>query len=172
MYNIFKSQKTCFITLADTFKNTYYTDMKTIKYMNKAVSLYVFIAAIALVIFMMYLTLTEFGAFIDTLWNTQALESSARSVANQLIRTEFLHTIANIVILVKAYKILISYAKTHHVNPKYLIEIAIIGSVLELLFNYKEYTPHMQTLFLVLALGSMTLYVWKHDLFAQKTLQK
>ena len=62
------------------------------------------------------------------------------------------------ILLVKAYKIVTSYADDHHVDIRYMIEIAIIGSILELLFNASGYTPIMQIVFAILALGCAVIY--------------
>jgi hypothetical protein len=51
------------------------------------------------------------------------------------IQKEVLHTIAFTIILIKAYTVLMSYAKTKHLNPKFLLEIGIIASIVEIIFN-------------------------------------
>lgn len=45
-----------------------------------------------------------------------------------------LHSIAEVIILIKAYRILVSYLKTHHVSIEYIVEISIVASAIELVF--------------------------------------
>lgn len=52
---------------------------------------------------------------------------------------EAIHTVPITIILVKAYKLLLEYAKTQHVNIKYVLEIAITAPVVEIIFNFTGY---------------------------------
>lgn len=73
--------------------------------------------------------------------------------------THWLQAVATIVILVKAYKILMSYVKTHHLSIKYLLEINFTATSLELLFNEASYSLEMKILFLILWLSSLLIYL-------------
>jgi hypothetical protein len=64
--------------------------------------------------------------------------------------TQWLQTVATVAILVKAYKVLMSYVKTHHLSIKYLLEINLTASSLELLFNEASYSLEMKIIFLIL----------------------
>jgi uncharacterized membrane protein (DUF373 family) len=77
-----------------------------------------------------------------------------------------LHTIAFTVVLVKAYKILIVYAQTQHVNLKYLVEIAIIAPTIELIFNSSSYSFEVLILLASFAFANLVAY-----LFFYKTLK-
>lgn len=48
------------------------------------------------------------------------------------------HGIAVILIFVKAYKILVSYYLDHHISIRLIVEIAIIATTIEILFNAKN----------------------------------
>lgn len=60
---------------------------------------------------------------------------------------EVLHTVPLTIILVKAYKVLLEYAKTQHINLKYVLEIAITAPVVEIIFNFTGYT-NVQLIFM------------------------
>lgn len=58
-----------------------------------------------------------------------------------------IHAVPITIILIKAYKVLIEYAKTQHVNVKYVLEIAITAPVVEIIFNFTGY-DHVQLIFM------------------------
>lgn len=71
-----------------------------------------------------------------------------------------LHAIAETVILIKAYRILVSYLKTHHISVEYIVEISIIAPAIELLFAHKMYdTP---TLIILAVFGLANLFMYLH----------
>jgi uncharacterized membrane protein (DUF373 family) len=77
-----------------------------------------------------------------------------------------LHEIAYAIVLVKAYKILISYLKIHHVNIKYIIEISIIASAIELIFHYDTHSDVVLGIFAVFGIANLLIY-----LFFQQQIQ-
>lgn len=60
---------------------------------------------------------------------------------------EAIHTVPITIILIKAYKLLLEYAKTQHVNIKFVLEIAITAPVVEIIFNFHGY-DNTQLIFL------------------------
>lgn len=91
------------------------------KSLNKVVSWAVLIPTIGLILFMFV------QSFAGIIHLTQELfqivsTSNYENLHHQSI--VWLQTVATIVILVKAYKVLISYVKTHHLSIKYLLEIS------------------------------------------------
>lgn len=60
---------------------------------------------------------------------------------------EAIHTVPITIILIKAYKLLLEYAKTQHVNIKFVLEIAITAPVVEIIFNFHGY-DNIQLIFL------------------------
>ncbi|MBS9783894.1 hypothetical protein KGV55_00940 [Candidatus Gracilibacteria bacterium] len=79
------------------------------------------------------------------------------------IQYELLHNIAFTVVLVKAYNILMEYAKHKHISIKYIIEIAIIAPVVEIIFNYNSYDFKMLIFLGVLAVFMSGLYLIFYD---------
>lgn len=129
--------------------------------MNFIVSGYVHVVTLTLLVYMLA-TLLEGLQFIGV--SLFQLEFLTGNLAEDMTRAEMqaglLHTIAFAIVLVKAYKILVSYADTHHINLKYLIEIAIIAPTVELLFNSFSYSLGMNILFGLFAFGNMVLYLF------------
>lgn len=82
-------------------------------------------------------------AFVHSLSNGDMV-----SVADGVLASDaVIHAVPITIILIKAYKILLEYAKIQHVNIKYVLEIAITAPVVEIIFNFSEY-DHMQLYFM------------------------
>lgn len=64
----------------------------------------------------------------------------------------FLHSIAIIIVVLKAYRVLVFYLDTLHVSIKYIVEISIIAPAIELIF-----APQGQNLWLTAILGAFAL---------------
>ena len=141
---------------------------KVIKKLNIVVSGFLVVIAISLVIFMV----VQLGFIIIDLWHNihLAFYTNPTEMFSTIthLSVKYLHIIALMILLVKAYKIVTSYADDHHVDIRYMIEIAIIGSILELLFNASGYTPIMQIVFTVLALGSAVIYHYWYSFEGEK----
>ena len=60
----------------------------------------------------------------------------------------------------KAYRVLVEYMRYHHIDIKFMVEISIIASVLELLFNYRNYEMEMLYVFATLAITFLGFYVF------------
>jgi len=87
---------------------------------------------------MIYMIGTIIFSFIDLIQDFEKFVQPIDSPESRnKIRYELLHSLAFIIVLYKAFSIILYYAKDMHVNIKFIIEIAIIGSIVELIFNYK-----------------------------------
>lgn len=135
--------------------------------MNYIVSGYVYFVAFTLVLYMVTSLVTGALAVGSQLLQ---ISSSPMVILSAPERTalelSLLHTIAFTVVLAKAYKIMISYAQTRHINIKYLVEIAIIAPTIELIFNIRNYTLEVNILFALFAFANLMAY-----LFFYKTLK-
>jgi len=135
--------------------------------MNYAVSGYVYFVAFTLVLYMVSSFATGVLALITGFLNiSTSLKEFISAPELSTLEFELLHTIAFTIVLVKAYKILISYAETSRINIKYLVEIAIIAPTIELIFNARNYSLEINVLFAVFALGNLIAY-----LFFYKTIK-
>jgi uncharacterized membrane protein (DUF373 family) len=85
-----------------------------------------------------YMCGTLVFSIIDFLQNFQGFVNPALEGEETKIRYSVLHSLAFIIVLYKAFTILIAYGTNMHVNIKFILEIAIIGSVVEFIFNYKS----------------------------------
>ena len=136
--------------------------------MNYIVSGYVYFVAFLLVLYMVTSLVTGFLGFGAALLD---ISSTVKGILASPDRTELelklLHTITFTFVLIKAYRILISYAQKRAINIKLLIEIAIIAPTVELVFGVKNHTLEVNILFAVFAVANLLAY-----LIFYKTLQQ
>ena len=129
--------------------------------MNYMVSGYVYFVAFTLVLYMVSTLVTGVlgvvGGLLDLSLSAKSILTSPERSSLEL---ELLHTIAFTIVLVKAYKILISYAETRTINIKFLIEIAIIAPTIELIFNARSYSFEVNILFASFAFANLFAYLF------------
>ena len=135
--------------------------------MNYIVSGYVYFVAFTLVLYMIGSLVT---GVLGVATGLMDISSSAMKILSSDQRTvlelQLLHTIAFTIVLVKAYKILICYAQTRHLNIKFLVEMAIVAPTIELVFNINKYNLETNILFAVFSFANLVAY-----LFFYKTLK-
>ena len=132
----------------------------TAEIMNYIVSGYVYFVTLTLVFYMVSSLVTGVFSVVTALLD---ISSSAKVILSapelNVLEVDLLHTIAFTIVLVKAYKILISYAQKRHVSIKYLIEIAIIAPTIEIVFNSTKYPIEVNVLFALFAFANLLAYL-------------
>ena len=115
------------------------------------------------------------AAYMVVRIGTQAIMFFQHVILGQYLNMEFmdehskrtLHAIAEVLILIKAYRILVSYLRTHHISVEYIVEISIIASAIELLFAADTHSVFTQAIFAVFGLSNLVIYLYffgpKHD---------
>lgn len=128
------------------------------------VSSYVYVIMLTLVAYM-FITLVEGAQFIfASITNLPVfLSDDPEAILTEQVHFGLLHTIAFAIVLVKAYKILQSYAETQHINLKFLVEIAIIAPTVELLFNTTTYSLGINILFAAFGFANLAAYLFFYD---------
>lgn len=130
-----------------------------------SVSIYMMMFLVAAFIF--YMTVTLFVEMISTIkvhmWyvGNASMEWIAQSsnIGIQLAE-KFLNTVTFVLVLVKSFKILISYSKHHHISVKDLVEISIIWLLMEVVFNFWLHSMAVNWLFAVLAVFLVVIYAY------------
>jgi len=72
---------------------------------------------------------------------------------------EILRKVALIVILVKAYRLLIYYMQSHHVSIRYIVEISIIAPSVEIIFTPENRSLELNILYAVFAIANLLIYL-------------
>jgi hypothetical protein len=136
---------------------------RTVPFLNACISFVAFITALSLVVYMLVAFVTGTYDVAIQIFDTIFLEPAERQTILNSLNVEFLHTIALLIVLMKAYRILVEYMRWYHIDIKYMMEIGIIASVLELMFNYQNYSTDMRYIFLGIAVSFATIYAFRHD---------
>jgi len=145
--------------------------MKTTKkYFDKTISAITLVFAVMLVVYMVVLVAVNAMAFFEMIMGL--IKNVLAGIPINMpdfnsISIAFLHGIAIFIILIKAYKILMSYAQHHHVSIKYIAEIAIIAGILEVLFNTNAYSWGTLTVMTLMSVSTLAIYIWKYPTFKE-----
>lgn len=147
---------------------------RTVPFLNGCISFVAFITALALVIYMLIAFVSGMFDVGLLMFETVFLEPVERQDILNSVNADFLHNIAVLLILMKAYRILVEYMRYHHIDIKYMVEIGIIACVLELLFNFNYYTEDMRMVLAATAVSFLAIYAFKYETFvkAMKDSQK
>lgn len=120
-----------------------------------------FLVSLYVLYMTMFLVYKVFAVMIIHMWYLWDFTQSWLTIASQMSITlteEVLSVVTIILVLVKAFKILISYSKHHHIEIKPLVEIAIIALLMEVVFNFWAHSMPINWLFAVFWLGLLIIY--------------
>ncbi len=136
---------------------------RAVPFFNKCISFVAFTTILSLVVYMLISFVTGLMDVGVLMFDTVFLEPAERQSIFNALNSEFLHNVAVLLILMKAYRILVDYMRYHHVDVKFMVEIGIIAGVLELLFNSSEYTDRMQVILAAMTISFLFIYVFKYE---------
>ena len=132
---------------------------RTVPFLNGCISFVAFVTAATLVVYMLVVIVTGTIDVSNTIYQTVFMDAAERTKAFNILNADFLHNIAVLLILMKAYRVLVEYMRYHHIDIKFMVEITIIASVLELLFNFRNYNMEMLYVLAALAITFLGFYV-------------
>lgn len=125
---------------------------KTTKLADKLVSLIILLVTLRLIMYMVTSLYIVIGEMMDgKIWLSDHNE-------------ELLDWIVFYIVMIKAYKVLVSYARHHHVSIRYVTELVIIACFVEFIFE-KHMTDVFRALLGVVGLGSLFLYLNYYSIF-------
>ncbi len=125
---------------------------KTTKIADKLVSLIILIVTLRLVLYM----ITSLYKVIAEMANGELWISDHNE--------ELLDWIVFYIVMIKAYKILVSYARHHHVSIRYVTELVIIACFVEFIFE-RQMSDVFRALLGTVGLGSLFLYLNYYSIF-------
>ena len=147
-YNNMSKEKDFFRELARlTISGSIYTLMWL-------VSLYI----LYMTLFLVYKVLSVIVIHISYLADFSEAWLSKASQMSITLTEEILSVVTIILVLVKSFKILISYSKHHHIEIKPLVEIAIIALLMEVVFNFWAHSMEINWLFAIFGLWLLVIY--------------
>ncbi len=116
-----------------------------------------------LVVFMVILLLASYTAIVVWIGAQEIFSSLFSGIDGEQRQLRIMHAVARTILLLKAYRILVSYLRTHHVTVKYMLEIAFVACVVELFFAYDLHDFETQIVFAVFGLVGVALYLYFYE---------
>lgn len=135
------------------------------RYLSQFISVSIYLLMLFLAIFIFYkvVLLIYFvgnASIIEiiktTKWELNFLEGHSGDWVRLI--ENFLSHITFVLILVKAFRILESYAKHHHIEITDLVEIAIIALIMEVVFNFSVHSNFINMLFWTVWIALLIIY--------------
>ena len=117
----------------------------------------------SLVVFLMILLLASYTAIVLWIGSQEIFIHLFSGIGAEERQLRILHAVARTIVVLKAYRILVSYLRSHHVTVKYILEIAIIASVVELFFAYDLHDFETKIVFAVFGLVGLALYLYFYE---------
>ncbi len=117
----------------------------------------------SLVVFIVILLLAAYTGIVLWMGSQEIFIRLVSGVGEEERQLRILHAVARTILVLKAYRILVSYLRSHHVTVKYILEIAIIASVVELFFAYDLHDFETKIIFAVFGLVGLALYLYFYE---------
>lgn len=115
---------------------------------------FIFYETIVLLVFVFSAITTHFGNMDPN--NLESMRISGQT--GIALAEQVLNIVTFILVLVKSFKILVSYSKNHHIAVKDLVEISIIALLMEVVFNFWLHSIETNILFAVLWVSLVIVY--------------
>jgi len=117
----------------------------------------------SLVVFIVILLLAAYTGIVLWIGSQEIFIHLFSGIGEEERQLRILHAVARTILVLKAYRILVSYLRSHHVTVKYILEIAIIASVVELFFAYDLHDFETKIIFAVFGLVGLGLYLYFYE---------
>ncbi len=117
----------------------------------------------SLVVFIVILLLAAYTGIVLWIGSQEIFIHLFSGIGEEERLLRILHAVARTILVLKAYRILVSYLRSHHVTVKYILEIAIIASVVELFFAYDLHDFETKIIFTVFGLVGLALYLYFYE---------
>ncbi len=117
----------------------------------------------SLVVFIVILLLASYTAIVLWMGSQEIFIQLFTGIGAEERQFRILHAVARTIVVLKAYRILVAYLRSHHITVKYILEIAIIASVVELIFAYDLHTFETKIIFAVFGLVGLALYLYFYE---------
>ncbi len=117
----------------------------------------------SLVVFLVILILASYTAIVLWIGSQEIFIQLFSGIDGEERQLRIMHAVARTIIVLKAYRILVSYLRTHHVTVKYMLEIAFVACVVELFFAYDLHDIETKIVFAVFGLVGVALYLYFYE---------
>ncbi len=117
----------------------------------------------SLVVLLVILLLATYSAIVLWMGSQEMFVLLFSGLGEEERQLRMMHAVARTILVLKAYRILVSYLRTHHVTVRYMLEIAFIASVVELFFAYDLHDYQTKMIFAVFGLVGVALYLYFYE---------
>ncbi len=117
----------------------------------------------SLVVFIVILLLAAYTGIVLWIGSQEIFIHLFSGIGEEERQLRILHAVARTILVLKAYRILVSYLRTHHVTVKYMLEIAFVACVVELFFAYDLHDFETKIVFAVFGLVGVALYLYFYE---------
>ncbi|USN58906.1 MAG: hypothetical protein H6767_02200 [Candidatus Peribacteria bacterium] len=131
------------------------------QYLRSFVSASIYILMLLVAVFIFYkvvILIVHVFQFASYEAGDLFLQAHSGAQSNITFIETLLNNITFILILVKGFKILESYAQYHHIEIKDLVEISIIALIMEVVFNFGVHSLAINILFSVVGICLLIVY--------------
>ena len=114
------------------------SDNKVSSFLKSLASFHAYVTAVLLIIYMVSTLGMAVYTFVSNF--NIILLSSTDPTTEFLRQSEVLHDLAMAFVFYKAFRVVLSYAQSGHVSLKFMFEIAIVGPIVEIVFNVRTFS--------------------------------
>lgn len=115
-------------------------------------------------------TIVSFFIFLSLLVLLGYMGIHTLNIIFSALQGHFQHTVHDIVftiVLVKAYKILVYYLRKHHISIRYILQVAIIAPIIEVVFMSDEKAWWLTLIFAGFSVACLFLYFFFYKTISQ-----
>jgi len=117
----------------------------------------------SLIVLLVILLLATYSAIVLWMGSQEMFVLLFSGIGGEERQLRMMHAVARTILVLKAYRILVSYLRTHHVTVKYMLEIAFVACVVELFFAYDLHDYQTKMIFAVFGLIGVALYLYFYE---------
>ena len=117
----------------------------------------------SLVVFIVILLLAAYTGIVLWIGSQEIFIHLFSGIGEEERQLRILHAVARTILVLKAYRILVSYLRTHHVTVKYMLEIAFVACVVELFLASDLHDFETKIVFAVFGLVGVALYLYFYE---------
>lgn len=135
---------------------------RTVPFLNGCIALVAFIVALSLILYMLVAFVAGLYDMVVVLGETIFMSASERQSVFQGLNGDFLYNLAFLVVLMKAHSVLAGYIASREIDVKRVVELIIIATALEVLFNSSAYSDHMQYMLVIMGASFFAIYALRY----------
>lgn len=139
---------------------------RTVPFFNGCISFVAFIAVFVLVVYMLVVFVAGMFDIGLNVMSTIFTDTAERQSIFIAVNSDMLYNFAVLIMLMKAYQVLVGFMKEKRANIENVVELSIAVSLLELIFNSSAYSDQMQRVLAIMAAVLFATYTFRYHVRA------